>query len=80
MGMGFWAEDEEWLVCIDCHLLIERRADVALLARSIAMQDDYIRAQGLGRLSDEHKKEVARIHSLFWVHKSIQPPVAEHRA
>lgn len=76
-GMGIWAEDEEWLVCVDCHILIEKDARVALAARSIAMQ-----AEQVGRLRPEQEAEIVRIHKLFWTAKSIHPPVPEpgHRA
>jgi hypothetical protein len=80
-GMGIWAEDEEWLVCVDCHILIEKKADLALAARSIALQGESLAK--LGRtLSPESKAEIVRIHRLFWTALSTEPPVPEpgHRA
>lgn len=71
-GMGIWAEDEEWLVCVDCHILIEQKADLALAARSIAMQ-----TQAMGALSEESKSKIIQIHRLFWTALSTQPPVPE---
>lgn len=72
-GLGIWAEDEEWLVCVDCHLIIESGDQVALAARSIMMQTDQMH----GQITEVHKAEIVRIHRLFWTAKSIHPPVPE---
>lgn len=80
-GLGIWAEDEEWLVCVDCHLIIESGNQVALAARSIMMQREQMEALSR-RFTDTHQAEIVRIHKLFWTAKSIHPPVPEpgHRA
>lgn len=75
-GLGIWAEDEEWLVCMDCHLLIEQKADVSLAARSIAMQAEQMAKLGR-KLDSIHRSEIVRIHRLFWAAKSVHPPVPE---
>jgi hypothetical protein len=76
MGLGVWAEDEEWLVCVDCHLLIERKADLGLAARSIDMQSRQMERIGK-TMTAVHITEIVRIHKLFWTAMSIHPPVPE---
>ena len=75
----FWAEDEEWLVCLDCHLLIENEDQAGLLSRSIRTQRRQMIIVGANSefLHRQVAAEVARIHGLFWAHKSPVPPVPE---
>lgn len=74
-----WVEDEGWLVCDPCHLLIEAGDEAGLLSRSIRVQrgQNIILGGDAASLQRLMEAEVARMHGLFWQLKSPYPPVQE---
>ena len=65
----FWAEDPEWAVCQACHEIIESGNLESLIAYSLHRQVSiapFATKQGVKAM----EREIRRIHTLFWKHKS----------
>lgn len=61
VGPLYWAEDEEWAVCEDCHQLIQEKNWPQLFWRSVEQQTKQM---GMP-LTVSMKGEIARVHDMF---------------